>query len=72
MIDLKTYVQQPHPAAKIFKNHGISLKAISVALGIDYSYTSSMLSGLRNPTLEMENKIQDLINQLSMGKKKKK
>ncbi len=69
MMDLRNFSYRQHATAEIFQRNGISIKAISEALNLSYSYTNTLLTGLRRPGPQLEVKLQELASQIEGNEK---
>lgn len=64
MINLRKLSPTPHPAKAVFRRHGISLSAVSKAVGMSYGYMSNILSGNQPATPEVDAKLRELARSL--------
>jgi hypothetical protein len=64
MPNLRELKPTPHPTNFIFKKYGISRSSIAQALGLSYPYVSSLLTGIRQATPEVDSKLVELAGTL--------
>ena len=64
----KDLLPQPHWSKAKFKAHDIPISVVAKALGLSYSYVSSLLSGVCNVTEEVEGKLKGLVERMERSK----
>ena len=70
-MDLSKYEVKAHPFKGIFKKFGVANGTIANYLGLSYSYVCSMLSGHYRMPAHIIVRLQDLIDKLEAGKRRK-
>lgn len=57
----------PHPTRAFFKSNNIPISAVARYLGLSFSYTSNLLSGIHRMTPENDRKLRELVDQLKQS-----
>jgi hypothetical protein len=70
MTNLKDFFPTPHWSKQVFKDHGFPIAAVAKYLGLAYSYTSNILSGIRQATPQVEAKLRELVDQVEKESEK--
>lgn len=65
-IDLDQFKPKPHPFKAELKKHGVSCSTLRNYLGLNYTYTNSMLNGHFTMPKKHELKIKALLNQFKL------
>jgi hypothetical protein len=64
MINLDDLQVHPHPFKKVLQGHNVSIAMVAKYLDRSYPHVCSMLNGIYNMPLHIEEELQLLINQL--------
>ena len=55
----------PHPIREVIKKYGLSLYGVSLRIEKSYSVTAMIVNGYTKPNPEVEQKLQDIIEEVS-------
>jgi len=61
---------KPHETKKTFKEKGVKVSQVAQAMGLAFTYTSMILTGVARCTPENDRKLWELANGLNNKKKK--
>jgi len=67
MIELYKFIPKPTTFKAIFKRHGVSVGTVANYLGLSYPYACNILNGQMRMTVDIEQKLQTLSDQLEGG-----